>query len=468
MLTYDMNAGEKPLYLQLYECIRGDILHGKLLSNEKMPSKRMLAKNLGVSTITVENAYDQLISEGYLFSLPKRGYFVSDISGLSSSQSSASKTLHVDKRERREEDFFDFSSNRTEASAFPFSVWSRLMRETLSRRGKELLSVSPCEGVVELRQAIARHLSSFRGMNVDPDQLIVGAGTEYLYGLLIQLLGKDRLYAIEDPGYKKLSSIYKSNGVVCRFVPLDDKGLDVRALQESGASIAHVSPTHHFPTGISMPVSRRYELLAWANAADGRYIIEDDYDSEFRLNGKPIPSLQSIDACEQVIYLNTFSKSLASTIRISYMLLPEQLANDFFQRLSFYSNTVSTFEQYTLASFINEGYFEKHINRMRLLYGRKRARTLELIRKLFTRDECSVVENDSGLHFLLSFNTDLPEGELQARLREKKILIGSVSDYYMELAPRGQPQFILNYSGIDMPGLEAALLEIKRCLQGGN
>jgi GntR family transcriptional regulator/MocR family aminotransferase len=426
-----------------------------------MPSKRSLADNLGVSTITVENAYDQLIGEGYMYALPKRGYYISDISELRVTDAPVNKKLKIEKRRDPGDYRFDFSSNKTESADFPFSVWAKLMREAISLREKELLTVSPCEGVAELREAIAEHLRSFRGMNVDPDQIVVGAGTEYLYSLLIKLLGKDKIYCVENPGYKKLRSVYESNGAVCRYVNLDDDGMNVDALKSCGANVAHISPNHHFPTGITMPISRRYELLAWSNEESGRYIIEDDYDSEFRLNGKPIPPLQSIDACEKVIYMNTFSKSLTSTIRISYMVLPEHLANLFFERLSFYANTVSTFEQYTLAAFISQGYFEKHINRMRLRYGRKRARILEMIRNVYTPDECRIIENGSGLHLVLEFNTDIPDRELQRRLRKRKIKIASITDYYMDDVIRDKHQFILNYSSLNMDGLEEAFREIK-------
>lgn len=465
MLTYDMNITDKPLYQHLYECVRNDILAGKLHINDKMPSKRTLADNLGVSTITVENAYDQLMSEGYMYSVPKKGYFISDISELKRIPQQSLRTLNINKNRKECEALFDFSSNRTESEDFPFSIWAKLVRETLSNREKELLTVSPCEGITELRQGIAAHLSSFRGMNVDPDQIIIGAGTEYLYSILIKLLGAGKTYAIENPGYKKLSSIYESNGVCCKYIDMDEKGMNIKKLSASGADIAHISPTHHFPTGITMPVSRRYELLAWANEKDGRYIIEDDYDSEFRLKGIPIPSIQSIDAVEKVIYMNTFSKSLTSTIRISYMVLPEHLANLFYKKLSFYSNTVSTFDQYVLASFISGGYFEKHINRMRLRYGRKRARILEMIRNVFSEKECRVIENDSGLHFLLEFQTSIPDKLLQERLLAKKIKIASITDCYMEGSVSDRHQFILNYSGINIDGLTAALKEIKSVLE---
>jgi GntR family transcriptional regulator/MocR family aminotransferase len=328
-----------------------------------------------------------------------------------------------------------------------------------------LLTVSPCEGVKELREAIADHLHSFRGMNVDPDQIVVGAGTEYLYSLLIQLLGRDRIYCLENPGYKKLQSVYESHGVTCRYVDLDEYGINVKELKSCDANVVHTSPNHHFPTGITMPISRRYELLAWCNEKNGRYIIEDDYDSEFRLNGKPIPPLQSIDACEKVIYMNTFSKSLTSTIRISYMVLPEHLANLFFEKLSFYACTVSTFEQYTLAEFIKQGYFEKHINRMKLRYGKKRNLILHMIGEIFSPEECRVIENGSGLHLVLEFHTTMPDQVLKQRLLEKKIKIASITDYYMDDQNRNQHQFIVNYSSLDMEGLKEGLLEMKR-LQG--
>lgn len=465
MLTYDLTKANMPLYLYIYECIKQDIAAGRLKMNDKMPSKRALAANLGVSTITIENAYDQLIGEGYMYAIPKKGYYISDLSEMKNACAPLSKSLHIIKKRPKDEITFDFSSNRTESADFPFPTWAKLVRETMSQKEKQLLEVSPCEGVRELRVAIAEHLSSFRGMAVDPDQIIVGAGTEYLYSLLIKLIGTDKLYCIENPGYKKLMRIYDSNHANCTFIGMDKDGIRIDDLKKSGADIVHISPTHHFPTGITMPITRRCELLAWANEKDGRYIIEDDYDSEFRIKGKPIPSLQSIDLAEKVIYMNTFSKSLTATIRISYMVLPRHLANLFFEKLSFYSNTVSSFEQYTLAAFISRGYFEKHINRMRLRYGRKRAKVLESIRKCFPGDMCRVIENDSGLHFLLELKTNLSDSEVKRRLMDRGIRIETITDYYIDKETRNQHRFILNYSGIDMEGLDNALREIGNIIE---
>lgn len=464
MLTYNLTNADGPLYKCLYECIKNDIAQGKLESGEKMPSKRTLAKNLGVSTITVENAYDQLIGEGYMYAMPKRGYFIADVSDIRVVKAPVHREVDIKMPPQQDENVFDFSSNRTDSNNFPFSIWAKLMRETISLREKDLLRVSPCGGVFELRQAIANHLASFRGMNVDPDQIIVGAGTEYLYGLIVKLLGKDRVYCVEDPGYKKISQIYECNNARCVPVQMDEQGINVDLIKKANAQIAHISPTHHFPTGITMPVNRRYELLAWANESDDRYIIEDDYDSEFRLNGRPIPPILSIDACEKVIYINTFSKSLTSTIRISYMVLPEHLANEFYRRLSFYACTVSTFEQYTLARFISEGYFEKHINRTRLHYGRKRQRVLESIRKCFKDDECKVIENDSGLHFIIQLDTKMPDSAVEQALLKKHIKLQAVTDFNINKKKKDRHQFIINYSNIDMDRLGTSLAEIRRLI----
>ncbi|MBR1721776.1 MAG: PLP-dependent aminotransferase family protein [Treponema sp.] len=469
MLSYNLTESKGPLYKTLYNFILQDIRSGRLKANEKLPSKRSLARNLGISTISIENAYDQLISEGYLYTLPKRGYFVSEIENLGKlerkSIAKAPVTINIPPQKSGSgQIFFDFSSNRIENVSFPFSIWAKLLRETISQKEKELLELSPSAGVRELREAIANHLESFRGMSVNPDQIIVGAGTEYLYGLLIKLLGNDKIYCIENPGYKKLKKIYESNKAHCIPVDMDENGLSVSQLKEVKGQIAHISPTHHFPTGICMLASRRYEMLAWANENENNYIIEDDYDSEFRQKGKPVPSLFSLDVFGKTIYMNTFSKSLTSTIRISYMILPEKLANLFYQTLSFYSCTVSTFEQYTLASFISRGFFEKHINRMRLHYGRKRTRVIEIIKKTFSEKECKILENDSGLHFILEFKTDKTDQELKEILNSRGILIKSITDFEMKVRLTEKHQFILNYSNIDIDRLKPALQKIKEVL----
>ena len=458
MLTYSFDNVDVPLYEYIYKRIREDILNGTIPPGTRLPSKRTFAKNNGISTITIQNAYDQLISEGYIITSPRRGYFVADIKDIPGTPRTGSVNLEIKlPAERIFPCEVDLADNRTAPDNFPFSVWNRIIREIISTRGRDLMQPSFCAGVRELREAIASYLISFRGMLVDPNQIVVGAGTDYLYGLIIQLLGRERVVCLESPGYSKPEKVYRANSVRCCYAGVDENGIDIDDLRRTPADVVHLSPTHHFPSGVTMPVTRRYQILAWANEKDGRYIIEDDYDSEFRINGKPLTPLFGIDAGEKVIYINTFSKSLASTVRISYMILPEHLANKFYRMLSFYSCTVSNFEQYTLAEFIKKGYFEKHINRMRLYYSRKRRDILKCIAESSMSTFCEVVENDSGLHFLLKIKTDIRDEELTLAMASKGINLRPLSGYYLNGEEKDLHLFIINYSNLDVNDVKKAM-----------
>lgn len=465
MLTYSFtDIGSDSLYHHLYQCIKKDILSGELPAGAKLPSKRSFAKNLGVSNITVENAYAQLQAEGYIYSMPKKGFFVREISDLILSDHKT-QVGPAEQGISQKEYVADFVSNRIHPEQFPFSVWSKLLRETLLNRHEELLEVPPWGGIMELRRAISNHLKEFRNMEVSAEQIIIGAGTEYLYGLLIQLLGRDKIYAVENPGYHKVAQIYESNGVKHCFIPVNQEGMDVGKLEESGSHVAHISPAHHFPTGVVTPIGKRYELLGWATRDDGRYIIEDDYDSEFRLTGKPIPTLQGIDRSERVIYMNTFTKTLASTIRISYMALPGHLLEEFEKRLSFYSCTVSNFEQYALARFIEGGYFEKHINRMRTYYRSIRDELLAGIRKSPLVFCCRIMEEDAGLHFLLHIDTRLSDEELLRRAEQSGIRLSSLAEYYCKpAADIPVHTFVINYSGLSPEKIPKVVKMLMKCI----
>ena len=331
MLTYELTkAPGVPLYEALYRCIRQDILDGKLKPGEKLPSKRALAQHLELGKITVEAAYAQLLSEGYICSREKVGFFVEAVERPApvSPQPPRVKAARAPSVPA-----LDLTANGT--GHFPFTVWSRLQREVILDYDRQLLLPLPNQGIPELRSAIAGHLAAFRGMTIDPENILIGAGTDFLYNLLIQLLGRDKTYAVEEPGYGKIRQIYAASGVGCISVPMDAQGVCPGALQD--AQVLHISPSHHFPTGLVTPLSRRQELLAWAGNTN--WIIEDDYDSEFRFTGHPLPALQSM-APERVIYINSFSKSLAPSIRISYVVLPEALMEQFRSRLGFYGCTV--------------------------------------------------------------------------------------------------------------------------------
>jgi len=463
MLTYSFSAiGPEPLYQHLYQCIKNDIVQGILTADEKLPSKRSFAKNLGVSTITVENAYAQLVAEGYVYSLPKKGFFVTDIRNVLPGKMEKSCKQEGKEQAEQKKYLADFTSNQTCSEQFPFSIWAKLMRTTLKEDREELMRNAPCAGILPLREAIAGHLRAFRGMNVEPEQIVVGAGTEYLYGLLLQLLGMEKCYGVENPGYHKIYKIYKSHRVPCSYVEMDRAGVLVSSLEEKKVDVVHISPSHHFPTGIVMPVSRRYELLGWAAKEEGRYIIEDDYDSEFRLTGKPVPSLQSIDVQEKVIYMNTFTKTLSSTVRISYMVLPAHLAQQFGEALSFYSCTVSNFEQYVLARFIEEGYFERHINRMRNYYHEKRDILLRQIADSPIAGCCVISEEDAGLHFLMEVNTGLSDSEACAALEKEGVRVSSMAQYYVNPAERKEHVFVMNYSSLEEGNLEKVMHALER------
>lgn len=518
MLTYVLHPHSRtPLYAQLYACLRRDMAQGTLRAGDKLPSKRRLAEQLQISVITVEAAYAQLQAEGYLVSRERSGYYVCaldpapvpqapvppalstggtaadslpgeaggtgrspDISRLSSDGSSLSPSVERSRRPgarvgapEPDEWFCDFRQNGIDAGAFPFSSWARLLREVLSEeRGRLLDAVDP-QGVPALREQIAAYLYQFRGMTVSPEQILIGAGTEYLYGLLVQLLGRDRVFAVENPGYPKIARIYAQNGARCRFVPLDDSGVSVAALRESGADVVHISPSHQFPTGLVMPVGRRQELLRWADEAPGRVIIEDDYDSEFRLCGRPIPALQSIDRTGRVIYTNTFTKSLAPSLRIGYMVLPPALLRAYRDTLGFYACTVPSFEQYTLAKFMADGHFERHIHRRRTAYRARRDQLLRCIADSPLHAVSAINEQHAGLHFLLLLRSPLSDRELTAAAAAHGVRVACLSEYWQTAEPAvaptakpplplpGQPAdthtFVMCYSGVRPDRLEEAV-----------
>ena len=457
MLTYSFaNLQGECIYMHLYKCIRQDILEGTLKAQEKLPSKRMLAKNLGISLITVENAYAQLAVEGYIFSEPRRGYFVST---LQQAQIPAPKPQQTPQPAAQDAPpILSFAKSSVPPDTFPYNTWARLLRNTLTSADEHaLISDTATGGVLPLRQALVKHLYQFRGLNVAPEQIIIGSGTQTLYNLIVQLLGRSHIYALEDPGYPQLAAIYRTNDVFCRYLPMDEQGVQTEVLESSGADILHITPSHQFPTGITTPISRRYELLHWASQKRSRYIIEDDYDCEFRLFGKPIPPLQSIDRSEKVIYINTFSKTLAPTFRISYMVLPPHLASLFHATLGFYSCTVSNFEQFTLAKFIEDGYFERHINRMRPYYRNKRDHLLQYLAQCPVAKALKVEGEDSGLHFLLHLATNASDSQLREVALKAGLQIKFLSDYYHNKLGDNSHTMLMNYTGIEDARLYPAL-----------
>ena len=469
MLTYSFeNRGEDSLYEYLYEQIKKDISEMQLPAGTRLPSKRSFSRQLGVSTITVENAYELLLAEGYIYSVPRSGYFVSS---LSRAELVCSRRSGKGSSEKSETEaaaplvaniFASLSGTTGSQGSFPFSVWARLIRKNMTENRERLLAKAPSQGIYELRLEIARWLREFRGMEISPEQIVVGAGTEYLYGLLTQLLGRDKTYAVEEPGYLKIGQIYSAQGMKVEHVTLDGEGVSLEALEAVNAQILHISPAHHFPTGIITSIGRRLKLLEWAAGREDRYIIEDDYDSEFRMSGKPMQTMFDADRAGKVIYVNTFSKSLAQTIRISYMVLPEPLMEKYRSKLGFYSCTVSNIEQFTLADFMKNGYFEKHINRMRTRYRNQRNRLMKAIRERAGSLK-SIKEEHAGLHFLLYADTQFSDEELIRKAAANGITISMLSSYYQNKANAPEHVVIVNYSDIEAEKIEEAVKRLFEC-----
>ena len=480
MLTYNLEArGTTSVYDYLYQLIRDDIAHGIIPRNTKLPSKRALAQHLGIGVATVAAAYEQLVTEGFVRAEQRRGFFVEDVSryrskpvtgvgigdarggrpadadaGSSSAAlgtgdgggfgagaasdsgddaarptATAPGTAKAAESAYDQNYFVDMKANRTSIDLFPTSVWARYMREALALPAHKLLQSVPFNGLPELRRAIADYLRRARGMNVSPESIIIGAGSEYLYGRLLQMMGPTTTFAMENPGYRKFAAISQSYGNPWVSVPIDDAGMIVDALEDSGADVAHVSAANHFPTGVVMPITRRLELFEWAGRARKRFIIEDDYDSEFRYTGRPIMPLFADDAAGKVIYLNAFSKTMMPSLRISYLVLPERLMERYLDTMSFYACTVSSVEQYALARFIDEGHLERHINRMRTFYRNQRASVLEALKASPLASISTVEERNAGTHFLLQVRTELGEEEVRRRGDAAELNISMLGDY---------------------------------------
>lgn len=362
-MKYIVDKSRRPVYLQIYEQIKCDIVNGSYKYNSRLPSKRLLADETETSTVTVEHAYALLCDEGYVESRERSGYFVI----FRTSDGFASSLSQVRKPIARE-------SLRSDdgGSEFPLSVLGKAMRRVITERGDMLLEKSPNKGCVELRCAISDYLARNRGITADPEQIVIGAGSEYLYGLIVALLGRGRIYAIETPSYNKIEQVYSSEDIKYESLSLTDHGIDSLALSGTSATVLHTTPYRSFPSGVTATASKLHEYIRWSEAGE-RYIIEDDFESEFSLSKKPAETLFSLSRCANVIYLNTFSKTISPSLRIGYMVLPWRLLEEFDNRLGFYSCTVPTFMQEVLAELINRGDFERHINRVR----RKKRREAE-------------------------------------------------------------------------------------------
>lgn len=356
-MRYTINkSDEEPIYIQLYKQIKADIINGVYQYKSKLPSKRLTAEELGISIISVEHAFELLCDEGYAESKERSGYFVT--------YNTDEFFLGAKEKNNANRSSENIVSNDDTHIDLPFSSFAKTMRRVLSEKGEKILVKSPNKGCFELQKAVSDYLKRFRGINVLPERIIIGSGAEYLYGIALRVLGNDRVYGLEYPSYEKIQQIYESNGAKFDFLSLSSDGIDSAELRRTNATVLHITPYRSFPSGITASASKRHEYIRWAKERQG-YIIEDDFDSEFTVSSKPEETVFAIEKNENVIYMNTFSRTIAPSIRAGYMILPEHLYSEFEKKAGFYSCTVPTFEQFVLAEFIANGDFERHINKIR-------------------------------------------------------------------------------------------------------
>lgn len=462
-IMIDLQGGAKaPLYEKIYEYIKNEIVDGKISRGEKLPSTRLLAKNLSVSRSTVELAYDQLLAEGYIEAEPYRGYFVCDIealyqleqrnhiqeklqAGQSWKPGWKTEIKHGEGSSKQKE--IDFSPYTIDTQNFPYNVWRKLHKNVLLDDREEILLSGDGQGDYELRVAIADYLHQARGVNCVAEQIIIGAGNEYLELLLTQVLGEKKTVLMDDPTYLQAYRTFSNMGYLVKNIPAEQGSMPIEAVRRENADVLYVMPSHQFPLGTVMPLKQRLELLKWASEKEGRYLIEDDHDSEYRYKGKPIPSLQSIDHEEKVIYLGTFSKSIAPSLRISYMVLPQHLLKNYQNFCGFYSTTVSKIQQEVLREFISGGYFGRHLNKMRGIYKNKHDFLVSELKKRPWVE--NIAGDNAGLHVLVQVDTQMSEEELCERAAEQGIHLMGISEHYIHKPPVSKPVILLGYGKPD-------------------
>ncbi len=466
MITIRLDATKpEPMYEQLYQHIRQEITGGGLMAGSRLPSKRQLAAHLHCSLNTVQAAYSQLVAEGYLDARPKSGYYVRRLEGVVALDVQSFEFRKA--VDNKKEYAYDFSYQGVDQTSFPFSTWRKIARQISTEFESEFLKTGDPQGDPNLRSTISNYLRQARGVYCQPEQIVISSGTELLLLLLIQLFEKDKVFAIESPGYEKLGQIFRSNRAAFVPIALDESGMLPDQLAQSGADVACITPSHQFPTGVIMPVNRRIQLMNWANEKPGRYIIEDDYDSEFRFDGRPIPSLQGIDRAGRVIYLGSFSKSISPSLRISYMVLPPDLVRTYHDRLGFYICPVPGLDQKTLNRFIEDGHFERHLNRMRICYKDKRETLVGAVHD--DLPNVSVLGANAGLHLVVEARTVRDESDLIRLADQVGVKLYGISSFYSNpVKMRGDPKLLLGFSALEKPEIIAAVKLLKQAWEGAD
>lgn len=454
MLIFQLEKNtEKPLYEQLYNGIKQAIMTQKIKVGEKLPSKRKLAEFLNISQTTIEIAYSQLLAEGYIMSKTRIGYFVEAIDELPYVQkkNNPTTTNEIDKKSFT----VDFNPGAIDIEAFPFTIWRKYAKDLLDENSKELLLTGHPQGEYALRAEIANYLFQSRGVLCRPEQIVIGSGTEQLLPMIMRLFDESACFAIENPGYQTVHRIFSQHQQTVYPIPVDEEGIIISKLEKTAANIVYITPSHQFPTGAILSAPRRTQALKWALQKTNRYIIEDDYDSEFRYSGKPIPSLQGLDQNEKVIYMSTFTKSLMPSLRVAYFVLPKALLTTYNDIFSYYSATVPRFDQHILAKFMHDGHFAKHLNRMRKVYRKKHDRLTSYLETYYPTISFSGAH--AGMHILISVPHELTEQQLKVLANEQGIGVYPISDYLITPIQNTVPQFLLGFGGLPLDTIETAI-----------
>ncbi|KGR89696.1 GntR family transcriptional regulator [Ureibacillus massiliensis 4400831 = CIP 108448 = CCUG 49529] len=457
MLIFELNKNsKKPLYEQLYVEIKNAIISRRIEYGTKLPSKRKLSEFLNISQTTIEIAYAQLLAEGYIISVPRVGYFVEAIDELPYIETqSKNEEVHDLKKQSYQ---IDFHPGSIDVDGFPFSVWRKYAKNLIDEQYKELLLTGHPQGEFELRAEIAKYLFQSRGVLCVPEQIVIGSGTEQLLPMIVQLFDKSMEFAIENPGYKTVNRILTQHRRKVHPIEVDEEGIIVANLDETDANIVYITPSHQFPTGAVLSATRRSQLLNWAVGQPNRYIIEDDYDSEFRYFGKPISSLQGIDKNEKVIYMSTFTKSLMPSLRVAYFVLPKSLLPKYQKTFTYYNATVPRFDQHLLANFMKDGYFAKHLNRMRKIYKKKHDRMMDILEMYYPT--ISVSGEHTGMNIVISVPHLLTEKQLKQLAAESSIGVYPLSDYMITPIQHDTPKFLLGFGGLKIEQIEDAIHQL--------
>lgn len=441
MITLNDKSNKESLYFQIYKQLKEEIQSGNLPAGAKLFSKRKMAENLNVSVNTVETAYSQLVSEGFLEAKAKSGYYVCEIDKINFAKQS-NKENDIDTAKENENNIkINFATDGVDYENFPYNTWRKLMKNCFNEYNPNVLKSSPPEGDFELRKAVANHIYNSRGVNCSAKQVIIGAGVDNLINIISGLLGTGYKIAMENPVYYEAYSFFKSLGHVVESITVDEGGMRTDLLPDEDNTAVYVTPSHQFPLGITMPAGRRVRLLNWAYEKNHRYIIEDDYDSEFRYNSKLIPSVQSIDVRGRVIYLGTFSKTIAPAVRISYMVLPEKLLNYYNEKYTKFSSAVSVLEQNILTTFISDGHYERHLNRMRKLYGEKRNVLLDELKKF--KGKIIINGENAGHHMAIKLLNGLSEKEMVDLAEKVGVRVYPISKYFVKNIPEKYKSTVL-------------------------